>query len=114
MRNVAEPLAVAYFGPQGYLPTAQANLARQNLGPRGRTLRNANGLLALSSLQTAKLRLAPAEEKKLLRIRGPAGVEATDEVGTVPGDLLHADALRSTYARARKHRFSTSSYMRPK
>ena len=69
--------------------------------------------MALSSLQTASLRLVPAVEKKLLRIRGPVGVEVTDEVGTVPGDLLHADALRSTYARARIHSFSTVSYMRP-
>ena len=55
----------------------------------------------------------PAVEKKLLRIRGPVGVETTDEVGTVPADLLHADALRATYVRARTHRFSTASYMRP-
>ena len=113
LRNVVEPLAVTYYGPQGYLPTAQSNHACQNLGPRGRTLHNVNGLLAVSSLQTARLRLDPAVEKKLLRIRGPVGVEATDEVGTVPGDLLHADALRSTYVRARIHRFSTASYMRP-
>ena len=33
---------------------------------------------------------------------------------TVPGDLLHADSLRSTYIRARVHRFSTAPYMRPK
>ena len=65
--------------------------------------------MALNSLQTARLRLNPAVEKKLLRIRGPVGVEVTDEVGTVPGDRLHADALRSTYARARIHSFSAVS-----
>ena len=113
LRHVVEPLAVSFYGPQGYLPTAQANHACQNLGPRGRTLHNANGLMALSSLQTARLRLSPADEKKLLRSRGPVGVEVTDEVGTVPGDLLHADSLRSTYIRARVHRFSTAPYMRP-
>ena len=113
LRQVVEPLSVTFYGPQGYLATAQANHACQNLGPRGRTLHNANGLMAVSSLQTARLRLSPADEKKLLRIRGPVGVEATDEVGTVPGDLLHADTLRSTYVRARIHGFATTSYMRP-
>ena len=113
LRQVVEPLAVTFYGPQGYLATAHANQACQNLGPRGRTLHNANGLMALSSLQTARLRLNPADEKKLLRIRGPVGVEATDEVGTIPGDLLHADTLRSTYVRARINGFATGSYMRP-
>jgi hypothetical protein len=40
---VVEPLAVTYYGVDGYLATAQANHAAQNLGPRGRTLHAANG-----------------------------------------------------------------------
>ena len=113
MRLVVEPLAVSYWGPQGYLPTAQSNHAAQELGPRGRTLHAANALLATSSLQTARLRLTPEAMKTLERRRGSAGIEVTDELGTVPADLLHADALRATYCRARKHNFPTTTYMRP-
>ena len=49
------------------------------------------------SLQTARLRLNPQTQKKMDRIAGSLGVDVIDELGAVPGDLLHADALRKTY-----------------
>ena len=55
LKEVVEPRAVCYFGPNGYLPTAQANHAAQQLGPRGRTMHSVNGLLAVSSLVTSRL-----------------------------------------------------------
>ena len=55
LRMVVEPLAVTYFGEAGYLATAQASHAAQNLGPRGRTIHAVTGLLAHDSLQIAKL-----------------------------------------------------------
>ena len=51
--EVVEPLAETFFGPDGYSGTAQSNHAAQNLGPKGRTLHAANGLLMTDSLQTA-------------------------------------------------------------
>ena len=63
LTQVVEPMAVTYFGKNGYLATAQANHAAQQLGPRGRTLHTANGLLATSSLQTAKLALNEMSRK---------------------------------------------------
>ena len=33
-------------------------------------------------------------QKKLDRLTGTLGVDVIDELGAVPGDLLHADALR--------------------
>ena len=91
---VVQPLAETYFGPDGYSATAQSNHAAHNLGSRGRTLHAANGLLMADSLQTARLRLNPQTQKKMDRLAGNLGVEVTDELGCVPGDLLHADALR--------------------
>ena len=90
-------MAVTYFGEDGYVGKAQSNHAAQNLGPRGRTIHSANGLLMTDSLQTARLRLNHQSQKKLDRLVSTVGVDAIDEVGAVPGPLLHADALRSTY-----------------
>ena len=83
LRHVVEPLAVTYFGPHGYLATAQANHAAQQLGPRGRTIHSVNGLVATSSLVTARLALNDASRKKINRLKGELGVEVTDELGAV-------------------------------
>ena len=34
-------------------------------------------------------------------------------MGCVPGDLLHADALRKTYGRCLRHNLDTTKYMKP-
>ena len=112
LTQVVEPMAITYFGKNGYLATAQANHAAQQLGPRGRTLHTANGLLATSSLQTAKLALNDMSRKKLDRLKGELGVEVTDELGCIQGDLLHADDLRTVYGRAQRHNLDPMQYMR--
>ena len=47
LREVVEPLAICYFGDNGYSATAQSNAAAQNLGPRGRTMHSTNGYLEI-------------------------------------------------------------------
>ena len=111
LTKVVQPLAETYFGLNGYCASAQSNHAAQNLGSRGRTLHAANGLLMTDSLQTARLRLNPMTQKKMDRLAGNLGVDVIDELGTVPGDLLHADALRKTYGRAMMHGLDTTRYM---
>ena len=110
---VVQPLAETYFGPEGYCATAQSNHAAQNLGNRGRTLHAANGLLMTDSLQTARLRCNAQTQKKMNRLAGDLGVEVIDELGCVPGELLHADALRKTYGRCLRHNLDTTKYMQP-
>ncbi len=56
---------MTFFGPEGYSATAQSNQAAQNLGPRGRTLHAASGLLMTDSLQTARLRLNAQAQTKM-------------------------------------------------
>ena len=90
---VVQPLAETFFGPNGYSATAQSNQAAQNLGSRGRTLHAANGLQMTDSLQTARLRLNAQTQKNMDHLAGNLGIEVIDELGCVPGDLLHADAL---------------------
>ena len=110
---VVQPLAETFFGPDGYMATAQSNQAARNLGSRGRTLHAANGLLMTDSLQTARLRLNPQTQKKLDRLVANLGVDVIDELGAVPGDMLHADALRKTYGRCYCHNLDTTRYMKP-
>ena len=110
---MVQPLAETFFGPEGYSATAQSNHAAQNLGNRGRTLHAANGLLMIDSLQTARLRLNPQSQQKMDRLAGNLGVEVIDELGCVPGDLLHADALRKTYGRSLRHGLDSTLYMKP-
>ena len=105
--KVAQPLAETFFGRDGYIATALPNHAAQNLGSKGRTLHTANGLLFADSLQTARLRLNPTTQKKMDRLVGELGVDVIDELGAVPGDLVHADALRKTYGRCLRYNLDT-------
>ena len=113
LTQVVEPLAVTYFGEDGYAAAAPSNHAAQNLGPRGRTLHAANGLLMTDSLQTTRLRLNAQSQKKMIRLTGSLGVDVIDELGAVSGSLLHADALRKTYGRSLRHDLQTTAYMKP-
>ena len=110
---VVQPLAETFFGPEGYCATAHSNQAAQNLGSKGRTLHSANGLLQTDSLQTARLRLNPQTQKRMDRLTSTLGVDVIDELGAVPGDLLHSDALRKTYGRCLRHNLDTTAYMKP-
>ena len=113
LTKVVEPLGVTFFGEKGYGATAQANHAAQNLGPRGRTLHSANGLLMTDSLQTARLRLNARTQKKMDRLAGDLGIDVIDELGCVSGTLLHADALRKTYGRSLRYNLESAHYMKP-
>ena len=64
------------------------------------------------SLQTAKLRVNSQTQKKMDRLAGELGVDVSDELGCVPGNLIHADALRKTYGRWR-HDLGATKYMQP-
>ena len=60
-----------------------------------------------------RLRLTSQTQKKLDRLTGTLGVDVIDELGAVPGPLLHADALRTTYGRALRYNLDSTRYMRP-
>ena len=65
------------------------------------------------SVRTARLRLNPQSQQQMDRIAGNLGVDVIDELGCVPGNLLHADALRKTYGRCLRHNLDTTAYMKP-
>ena len=72
-----------------------------------------NGLLATSSLVTSRLALNDTSRKKLDHTKGELGVEATDELGCVQGELLHADCLRTSYGRALRYKLDSTLCMQP-
>ena len=113
LSKVVQPLAETFFGPNGYSATAQSNHAAQNLGSKGRTMHSANGLLLTDSMKTARLRLNSQTQKKMDRLAGDLGVDVIDELGAVPSELLHADALRKSYGRAPRHGLNALAYMKP-
>ena len=99
-----------YYGDGGYLATAHANQAVQNLCQRARTMYAANGMLAKQALQTATLRLNAQSHEKLGRLLGNCGVEVTDGFGCVSGALLHADNLQATCGRSLQHSLQPTEY----
>ena len=57
--------------------------------------------------------MTPQTQKKPDRLTGTLSVDVTDELGAVPGPLLHADALRTTYGSALRYGLDPTKYMRP-
>ena len=47
------------------------------------------------------------------RLASNLGVDVIDELGAVPGDLLHADALRKTCGRSLRFNLHSTAYMKP-
>ena len=56
--------------------------------------------------------MTPQTQKKLDRLTGTLGVDVIHELGAVPGPLLHADALRTTYGRVLRYGLDFTKYMR--
>jgi hypothetical protein len=110
LMKVLRPLFLAFFGPRGCLQLASSNKAAHLVG--GRTLHTAAGLRADSSLRTSAL-ATPALEK-MQRLLVPVGAVMLDEFSQTQAQLLHAMALRTTYARASAHKLVVANYNRPK
>ena len=65
----------------------------------------------IDSLQTGRLRLNPRTQHNMDHLAGNLGVDVIDELGAVPANLIHADALRKTYGRATRCRLDPARYM---
>ena len=111
INKVLRPLALAFFGPDGYLAQCQSNAGARLL--RGRTIHSSLGLAASSSLTTVALRLTGQRKIKLERTLPKIGALVLDEVSQVSGELLHANALSFTYARQEVHGLRPPEYMAP-
>ena len=106
--RVLTPLFEAFYGPAGCVRLAPSNKAARLIG--GRTMHAAQGLTPASSLRTAALRLTGMARKKVEQVMIPAGAVVCDEFSQIQSPMLHATALRSTYARASHYSLNVGDY----
>ena len=107
--NVIKPLVECYFGRDGFEGQCPSNAGARLFG--GRTVHSSIGLSATSSLKVERLSLKGKARTKVEQIGGPAGALVIDEVSQLSAPLLHANALRHTYGRARRHGLEVNRYL---
>ena len=76
-------------------------------------MHSGQGLTPESCMRTAALALNPQSRQKLSLTHADAGVLYIDESSQLPGELNHAAALRTTYAREAKYSLDRNRYSSP-
>ena len=107
--HVIKPLVQCYFGCDGFEGQCPSNAGARLFG--GRTVHSSLGLSATSSLKVEQLGLKGKGRTKVEKICGPAGALVIDEVSQLSAAMLHANALRHTYGRSRRHGLQVDRYM---
>ena len=80
----------------------------------GRTMHSGQGLTLENSMRTGALALNPQSQHKLSITHADAGALYIDESSQLQGELNHAAALRTTYARESKYGLNRSNYSSPR
>ena len=109
--KVMVPLFQVFFGPRGVLKKAPSNKPARLIG--GTTIHSSQGLTPENSLRTHSLALNVQTRQKMVCTVLNAGAMAIDECSQLQGELNHADALRTTYARQYKYRLNPLDYWKP-
>jgi hypothetical protein len=105
------PLLETFFHPEGVLRRAPSNKPARLIG--GRTMHSGQGLTPESSMRTHALALNAQTRQKLAITHVDAGALFVDEYSQLQGELNHAGALRTTYAREAKYCLSKDVYYKP-
>jgi len=105
------PLLEIFFHPEGVLRRAPANKPARLIG--GRTIHSGQGLTPESCLRTHALALNAQSRQKLVVTHVDAGALYVDEYSQLQGELNHAGALRTTYAREAKYGLNKDLYYKP-
>ena len=105
------PLLEAYYRPEGVLRRAPSNKPARLIG--GRTMHSGQGMTPENSMRTAALALNAQSRQKLSITHEDAGVLHIDESSQLQGELNHAAALRTTYAREKKYSLDRNNYSGP-
>ena len=106
------PMLEAYYRPDGVLRRAPSNKPARIIG--GRTMHSGQGMTPENSMRTAALALNLQSRQKLSITHADAGVLYIDESSQLQGELNHAAALRTTYAREAKYGLNRNNYSGPK
>ena len=77
-------------------------------------MHSGRGLTPENSMRTASLALSAQSQQKLSITHADAGVLYIDESSQLQGELNHAAALRTTYARESKYGLSKNIYSGPR
>ena len=109
--EVVLPLLETFFHPEGVLRRAPSNKPARLIG--GRTMHSGQGLTPESSMRTHALALNAQTRQKLAVTHVDAGALYVDEYSQLQGELNHAGALRTTYAREAKHNLNKDVYFKP-
>ena len=109
--EVVLPLLETFFRPEGVLRRAPSNKPARLIG--GRTMHSGQGLTPESSMRTHALALNAQTRQKLAVTHVDAGALYVDEYSQLQGELNHAGALRTTYAREAKHNLNKDVYFQP-
>ncbi|MDP6416552.1 MAG: hypothetical protein QGG54_16205, partial [Gammaproteobacteria bacterium] len=110
--EVILPLLEAYYHPEGVLRRAPSNKPARLIG--GRTMHSGQGMTPENSMRTASLALNAQSRQKLTITHADAGVLYIDESSQLQGELNHAAALRTTYARESKYSLNRNNYSGPR
>ena len=111
INKVLKPLLKTFYGDRGVLTEASSNKAARLI--QGKTLHAANKLQGTSSLRTVHLRITVKQQKALGRVYGELGAKILDEFSQTSAKLLHADAYRTTMARAALYSLQPDQYAQP-
>ena len=94
--------------------TAPSNRAARGFDPTAKTLHSISGMTHLSSMRTSSLHIKGDNMRKRLDANQThAGAWVHDEALQTSAPLLHAAALRTTYARQHHYKLETSRYAHP-
>ena len=113
MQLVIVPTLRAFF--QQVVLTAPSNRAARGFDPRAKTMHSMAGLRPQDSMRTSSLNIKSDEMRKRFDANlTHAGAWVHDEALQTAAPLLHAAALRATYAREQCYRLCTAHYAKPR
>ena len=111
MQLVVVPTLHAFF--EKVVLTAPSNRAARGFDPRAKTLHSNAGIKPHDSMRTSSLHKSDTMRKRMEAKQTYAGAWFHDEALQTSAPLLHAAALRTTYARQAKYSLDQACYAKP-
>ena len=112
MQKVVVPLLETFFSR--VVLTAPSNRAARGFDPRAKTMHSIAGMTPMDSMRTSSLHIKTDKMRKRMDANQTnAGAWVHDEALQTASPLLHAAALRTTYARQHAYKLDIARYAEP-
>ena len=112
MQSVVVPVLRAFF--QKVVLTAPSNRAARGFDATAKTLHSIAGIRPQDSMRISNLHIKSDQmRKRMLANQTHAGAWVHDEALQTSASLLHAAALRTTFARKEEYKLVSAAYARP-